>query len=298
MFNNLQSKISGPIIGIILLIIALAFAAFSGALMKVLSVSLSPFFIAWLRFTGSLIILIPVTVIRVKSRAFRPKRPLLQVFRGILLIIGNASFVYGVKEIDYANAIAILYVYPFLMMMLAPAILGEKGNIYAWIAVLGGFLGVLCVMRPDIGNLDYNAFFILLSGLMVATQMLINRLLGGDIDPFVISMWGSIIASFALLPLLPFVWVTLTPHQLGIVGLMACITALSQTMMIAGMSRAPVSLMAPFAYTEIIFAVIIGFLIFGSLPDITAALGMILIIGSGIFVERIRSQQLSHKENL
>ena len=69
-------------------------------------------------------------------------------------------------------------------------------------------------------------------------------------------------------------------------------------MMIAGMSRAPVSLMAPFAYTEIIFAVIIGFLIFGSLPEITAALGMILIIGSGIFVERIRSQQLSHKENL
>ena len=56
--------------------------------------------------------------------------------------------------------------------------LGEKGNIYAWIAVLGGFLGVLCVMRPDIGNLDYNAFFILLSGLMVAKQMLINRLLG------------------------------------------------------------------------------------------------------------------------
>ena len=50
------------------------------------------------------------------------------------------------------------------------------------------------------------------------------------------------------------------------------------------------SLMAPFAYTKIIFAIIIGFLIFGSLPDITAALGMILIIGSGIFVERIRSQ--------
>ena len=120
--------------------------------------------------------------------------------------------------------------------------------------------------------------------------MLINRLLGGDIDPFVISMWGSMVASFALLPLLPFVWVTLTPHQLGIAGLMACMTALSQTMMVAAMSRAPVSLMAPFAYTKIIFAIIIGFLIFGSLPDITAALGMILIIGSGIFVERIRNQ--------
>ena len=298
MFSDHRSKISRPIIGIILLIIALAFAAFSGALMKVLSVSISPFLVAWLRFSGSLIILIPVTVIRVKSRAFRPKRPLLEVFRGILLVIGNASFVYGVREVEYADAIAILYVYPFLMMMLAPVILGEKGNIYAWIGVLGGFLGVLCVMRPDIGSLDYNVFFILLSGLMVSMQMLINRLLGGDNDPFVISMWGSIIASFAMLPLLPFFWVTLTPNQLSIAGLLACMTALSQTMMIAGMSRAPVSLMAPFAYTEIIFAVIIGFLIFGSLPDITAALGMILIIGSGIFVERIRSQQLSHKENL
>ena len=128
--------------------------------------------------------------------------------------------------------------------------------------------------------------------------MLINRLLGGDIDPFVISMWGSMIASFALLPLLPIVWVVLTPNQLGIAGLLACMTALSQTMMIAGMSRAPVSLMAPFAYTEIIFAVIIGFLIFGSLPDTIASVGMILIIGSGVFVERIRNQQLSHKDQL
>ena len=178
MFNNLLPKISRPIIGIILLIIALAFAAFSGALMKVLSASLSPFLIAWLRFTGSLIVLIPVTVVGVKSRTFHPKRPLLQVFRGILLIIRNTSLVYGIKETDYANAIAILYVHPSLMMLPAPVILGKKRNIYTWTAVLGEFFGVLCVLRPDNGNLDYNAFFILLSGLMVAKQMLINRLLG------------------------------------------------------------------------------------------------------------------------
>ena len=95
MFNDLRSKTSRPITGIILLIIALAFGAFSGALMKALSVSLSPFFIAWLRFTGSLIILAPITVIRFKSRAFRPKRPLLQVFRGILL----AFYQYFIKNL-------------------------------------------------------------------------------------------------------------------------------------------------------------------------------------------------------
>ena len=72
--------------------------------------------------------------------------------------------------------------------------------------MLGGFLSVFCVMRPDIGNLDYTAFFILLSGLMVALQMLINRLLGSVIDPFVILVWGSMVASFTLLPLSPFVW--------------------------------------------------------------------------------------------
>jgi drug/metabolite transporter (DMT)-like permease len=266
--------------------------------MKTLSVSLSLFFIAWFRFTGSLIILIPITLIRVNRRSFHTKRPLVQIFRGILLVIGNASFVYGVREINYANAIAILYVYPFLMIMLAPVIFGEKGYLHAWLGVLGGFAGVLCVMRPDISNLDYNASFILLAGLMVALQMLINRLLGGAVDPFVVSMWGSMVALFAVLPLLPFVWVTLTPHQLRIAALMACVTALSQTMMIMGMSRAPVSLMAPFAYTEIIFAVIIGFLIFGSLPDITAPLGMTLIMLSGVFVECLRSQLLNHKDNL
>ena len=102
--------------------------------------------------------------------------------------------------------------------------------------MLGGFLSVLCVMRSDIGNRDYSAFFILLTDLMVALQILINRLLGGIINTFVILVWGSMVAFFTLLPLSPFVWERLAPHQLGIAGLLAYMTSLSQTMMIAGMS--------------------------------------------------------------
>ena len=92
---------------------ALPLAAFSGALTKVLSASLSPFVTVWLRFTGSSLILIPVNVIRVKSRDFCSERSLFHIFCGIVLITGNASFVYGVKDTDYANEITILYFYHF-----------------------------------------------------------------------------------------------------------------------------------------------------------------------------------------
>ena len=69
------------------------------------------------------------SLIRVNPMVFRPKDPLVQIFRRILLVVGNTSFVCGAHQISYSKAIVILYVYPLLMMMLAPAILCKKGNL-------------------------------------------------------------------------------------------------------------------------------------------------------------------------
>ena len=297
MVSIVPLRSSRKITGVIILITALAMAAFSGALMKLLSDAMSPFLIAWFRFTGSLLILVPITVIRFKRSVFNSKLLFLQMSRGIILVISNILFIKGVQEIDYANAIAILYVYPFFMMVLAPLVLGEKGSLAAWLGVFGGFAGVLFVMRPDVGSFNFNSLFILLAGLMVAIQMLLNRLLGGKIDPFVISTWGSLVAFFVLLPTVPIVWIIPTNYQIGIIVLMAIVTSLSQTMMISAMIRAPVILMAPFTYTEIIFAVLLGFLMFGSLPGFLQIFGIVLIICSGILVESFRNRKQDNRRN-
>lgn len=276
--------------GIILVVIALALAAFGGGLMKLLTDSLSPVMIAWARFCGSSLILLPFVIWHVGGIRLTPHRPLIQTVRGVLMALGNIAFIFGVQQLDYANAIAILYVYPFIMVFLAPFVLGEKVGITGWIGVIGGFGGVVMVMRPDVTGLDYQALFVFVSGAMIAIQMLLNRLLGARSNPMVAALWGSMVAAIILTPFVPFFWSALTSTEVAILALLAVTASVSQTLMILGMGRAATGDVAPFTYTEIVSGIVLGFLMFGTLPDALAFMGMALIVISGILVARMRAQ--------
>ena len=110
---------------------------------------------------------------------------------------------------------------------------------------------------------------------------------GSPEDPVVVSMWGALAATGGLTVMLPFVWHVPEPEELRLILLLALITALSQTLMITAMSMAQADRIAPFTYFEIIAAILIGFAMFGTLPDVLALIGMGLIITSGTAVKRI-----------
>lgn len=272
---------------IIIMLTALCLAALSGALMKIITESMPPPLVSWFRFAGYGLLLVPIALWRAGPACFRPARPLVQVARGLMLAAGNTAFMYGVRHVDYANAISILYIYPFIMVALSAWVLGERVSKSAWLGVAGGFSGVLLVVRPDLAGNDPAAMFILFTGLMVALQMLFNRKLGVLSDPVVVSLWGALAATAALTLTVPFVWQVPTGDQMVLIAILSVLTALSQTLMITAMSMAPADRIAPFTYFEIIAAVIIGLVIFGTLPDMLAWVGMVLIISSGTVVKRL-----------
>ena len=280
-------RIPAGTLAIIIMLTALCLAALTGALMKILSDSLSPPLVAWFRFAGYGLLLIPVALWRVGPQCFRPARPLVQVTRGLILAAGNTTFLYGVRQVDYANAISILYIYPFIMVALSAWVLGESVSKSAWLRVIGGFSGVLLIVRPDLAGIDPAALLILFTGTMVALQMLFNRKLGVMSDPAVVSLWGALAATAALSLSVPFVWQLPTGDQMMLIATLAVLTALSQTLMITAMSMAAADRIAPFTYFEIIAAVVIGLVIFGTLPDMLAWVGMALIITSGTVAKRL-----------
>ena len=285
--HNILRRIPVETAAVIIMLTALCLAALSGALMKILTEGLSPPLVSWFRFAGYGLLLIPVALWRAGPGCFRPARPFVQITRGLMLAAGNTAFMYGVRHVDYANAISILYIYPFIMVALSAWILGERVSTSAWLGVVGGFSGVLLVVRPDLTGIDPAALFILFTGTMVALQMLFNRKLGVLSDPLVVSLWGALAATAALSLSLPFVWMVPTTDQMLLIAALAVLTALSQTLMITAMSMASADRIAPFTYFEIIAAVIIGLVIFGTLPDMLAWLGMALIITSGTVVKRL-----------
>ena len=278
--------------GILLLVTGLTFAALAGAVMKALAEDLPIALIVWCRFAGFFLLVLPIAAYRFGPKVVNPSPLWLQLLRGSLLPLSTAFFILGARSMNYAEAIAVLYVYPFIITLIGPWLLGEPSRLASWIGVCGGFIGILLIAQPSAEGLrDPGAFWILLCGVVVALQMILNRRLGRDIDPWLTSTWGAGTAALLLSPLLPYAWTSLDLMQILLLLLLCTLAAISQTLFAIAFARSPAAELAPFTYSEIIAAVGIGLLVFGTLPSLTSWIGICIIIVSGILVARSQSRR-------
>jgi len=273
--------------GILMVVIALSIAAFSGAIMKVLGNQISAYQIAWFRFTGMSVILLPYLVRRYGLAGLKPARPLIQMVRGLTMAGGTTAFVIGVQTVDYADAIAILYAYPFLLVIIAVVFLGEHADWSVWIGVVAGFIGVLLVMRPEFDQLETGSLYIFACAVIVSIQLALNRKLSIVSPPLVIAFAGAVIASVALTLLLPGQWKPVPDDAWWLIGLLVLSGTINQTLLVFAFAHADASTLAPFTYSEIVSAILFGYLFFGSLPSLLSWVGILLITAGGIYVARV-----------
>ena len=284
--NNAEHSPAETRQGIILIVVGLSIASLAGAIMKILTEDLSPIQITWIRFFGYAMIMLPIVMIRFGRPALKPARPGIQVIRGITMAAATVAFITGVQTVDFADAIAILYAYPFLLVLLAVMFLGERVHTAGWLGIVGGFIGVLLVMRPEFKSLNTGTLWIFLSAIVISIQMALNRKLGTLSHPLVISLWGAATASIVLLFFLPFHWQPIGIDKLWLIAALIICGGVSQTLIVFSFSRAAASTLAPFTYFEIVAAVAIGYFMFGTLPVWISWLGIFLITLSGYIVAR------------
>jgi drug/metabolite transporter (DMT)-like permease len=284
--NNESASHSSTSRGIILTVVALSIAAFSGAIMKILGDQMSAYQVAWFRFAGMSLILLPYLVWRYGVAALKPARPVIQIVRGLTLAGGTTAFVIGVQTVDFADAIAILYAYPFLLVILAVIFLGEHANWSVWIGVVGGFIGVLLVMRPEFDQFNTGNLYIFVCAIVVSVQLALNRKLSNISPPLVTAFSGAVVATIVLTMLLPGSWEPVPDDAWGFIGLLIVAGAINQTMLVFAFVHADASTLAPFTYFEIIAAIIFGYLFFGTLPSLLSWAGILLITAGGIYVAR------------
>ncbi|MYB34052.1 MAG: DMT family transporter [Gammaproteobacteria bacterium] len=273
-------------LSIVNVVCGLCIAALVGALMKYLTDSMSVFQITWLRFLGQTVLLLPIALWVGGADTFRPSRPTLQIVRGLTLSGATLAFVTGARTTDFADAIAILYAYPFLLTVIAVIFLGERVRLGGWISVAGGFIGVLLVIRPQFDHVDVGALWIFLCAMIVSSQMAINRKLGSLSHPMITTFLGGLVATLSLSIFVPFYWSVIPLELFWVIVVMVLLGAVSQALLVYGFSKAEASTLAPFTYFEIIAAVIIGLMMFGTVPDWISVGGIILIIGCGMAVAR------------
>ena len=289
-FNASQTR------GIVLVIVGLSLAAFSGAIMKLLGNQISAFQVAWFRFTGMTLLLLPYLVWRYGISNIMPARPVIQVFRGLTMAGGTTAFVIGAQTVDYADAIAILYAYPFLLVIIAVVFLGERAGSSVWIGVVAGFAGVLLVMRPDFGQLNSGVFYIFASAVIVAVQLALNRKLGVISPPLITACAGAVCAALALSILLPGSWQPVPEGAWFYIGVLVLSGAVNQVLLVYAFAHADASTLAPFTYSEIVSAVIFGYLFFSTMPTMLSWIGIALITAGGIYVSQaLRLRNVSRR---
>ena len=213
-------------------------------------------------------------------------RPGLQLIRSVCQLVSGLLFFSGLKLLPLADMVALIFVGPFIITLLAALVLKERVGLARWCACIVGFAGALIVVRPGFGNIGWAALFPLGATGVYAVYAICTRKLAPQ-ERTGTMMFYSALASVLVLSLSsPLYWVSPVPIgwiALLSIGVLSCASA---ALVIAAHARAPASLLASFVYVEIITAAVFGYLVFSDVPDAFTILGAGVVITSGLYVYR------------
>jgi drug/metabolite transporter (DMT)-like permease len=275
--------------GIVMVLLSILFFVSLDTTAKLMTETHPPFQIAWGRYLFS-VMLLPMLIRPREFRvAFRSNRPGLQLIRSILLVSTTCTFFTAIKYIPLGDAIAIGFASPLFATALAIPFLGEKVGMRRWTAILIGFAGVLIVLRPGFEARHWAYFLPLAVAMMMATYnvltRLVNRFDSAQTSIAFNNATGALIMTAVIL-LLPGQWTGLSVGNWATLAALGAFGMTGHFCLILAYRYAPVSTLAPFTYSQMILAVIIGLVIFGDVPDLPTLFGAAVIAGSGIYVFR------------
>jgi drug/metabolite transporter (DMT)-like permease len=209
-------------------------------------------------------------------------RPVLT--RSVLEAAVAALFITALAHLPLANITAILQTTPILLTV-ATVVLGlEQVGWRRWSAIAVGFLGVILIVQPSPEGFNAFALVAFASAVLAAARDLVTRRISSDISSPTVTLWSNLTVGALGFALVPFEgWRTLeAPATLLLVGAAGLVTLGSLALVVAYRS-AEISVVAPFRYSVVVLAIVLGFLIFGEWPDPLACIGIALVVASGVY---------------
>ena len=249
---------------------------------KVMTEAIHPLAIAWARQLGFFFLAL-LWLARRGRKILRSARPNLQILRAIAAVGSATLFIFAVKFVPLADTVAVTFVAPFFVTLLAALILGESVGPRRLLAVAIGFAGAMIVIRPGMGVLHPAATLAILAALLFALRQVLSRIIGATDSTETTMTWNAIVGGTILTIPLPFVWSWPEPAFLLILAGMAVLAAAGEFVIIRALEIAEAVVLAPVHYTMIIWGVLWGYLVFGDLPDIWTWVGTAIIVASGLY---------------
>jgi drug/metabolite transporter (DMT)-like permease len=278
-----RTETRGRLVGIALICAALLCFAMLDATAKWLNRTVDPLLTVWARYAVSVVLVGLFANPWTKPGVLRTSRPGLQIGRSILLFLSTAANFVALQYLQLAETLSILFAAPLIVALLAGPLLGERAGTERLIAIAVGFIGVLVVTRPGFGT--HPAIFLSMAGtLCYAGYALLTRKLAAHDSSETTLVYSGLAGFIVMMPILPMVWTqpdALTTFLLLMTGFYG---AFGHWLLILAHARAPAPVLAPFIYTQMIWMLILGYVVFGDWPTAPTLVGAGIVICSGLYL--------------
>ena len=273
------------LVGIALMCGAVACFACLDAMAKYLGGHMDPVQVTAIRYVSAFLLALIFSNPFTRPGLLKATRPGLQVVRGLLMLLTTLFNFFAFRYLQLDEALAIMFSTPFLVAILAGPILGEWVGWRRWTAIGVGFLGVLVVVRPGMGGLQWAALLSLVSAFCYAGYSITTRMLSTTDSSQTTLFYANLFGFVVMVPVLPFVWTT-PPSWIDWVLMVAvgAFGAGGHFLLILAHRNAPASVLSPFIYTQIIWATTLGYLVFANVPNHWTIAGASIVIASGLYL--------------
>lgn len=282
-----------PLLGIALMLGFCVVAPLADALAKLLGPYMGVGQLVTLRFVFQVLILVPLAAATGRSMRLRGTILQLVIFRTLLHIAGIGTIFTALLYLPLADAIAIAYVMPFILLLMGHWFLGEEVGWRRIAACVVGFVGTLLVLQPAFADVGWPAVLPLIVAFIFAAYMLVTRKIAQVTDPIGVQALSGMIALVILVPLMVLIprgtlpaldWTAPNAQGWWLIAAMGVCGTLGHLLMSWSLRYAPASTLAPMQYLEIPMAALVGYLLFADLPGPMASLGIAITMAAGLYI--------------
>lgn len=280
-----QSRARAHLAGIVLMLGATMCFACIDSSAKLLNRTMAPMQTLTVRYLGSFLLVALLLNPRTKPGILRTSRPKLQIARGLGLVAASVCLFTALKYLSLTSTTSITFSAPLLVALLARPLLGEALGPRRFAAVLVGFCGVLVVTQPWTRSFHPAMGLALLCAGVTSLYTIVTRVLATNDAPETTMFYTGLVSAIAVLPVVPFVWKTPADPLTWVAMItMSIFGALGHWLLILAHRKAPASVVAPFFYAQLIWAVGLGALLFNEQPDRWTLLGGGIVVSSGLYL--------------
>lgn len=273
-----------PMRGVLLIAAAVFLFACMDTTSKYLSATYAVPLVVAARYIGNLLLMVLILAPSQGSRLYRTRRPGLVLVRALALVVASLFFGYAIQRMPVAETTALIFLGPLLVVLVARPVLGETIGLWGWAAALGGFAGVLLIVRPGSGLDAIGVGLVLMAVAMMVVYYLLSRILAPTESTTAMLFYSAVAGSIAFGVFLPWSIGNTVPSLLdaALFATLGVYGGLGHFMFTAAFQHAPASVLAPVNYLQLVWAGLLGWLTFGHVPDAVTILGMGVVAASGI----------------